>query len=44
MIQESENILAGLISPSKYNGYIYHGLPLIYIGPHEVAPKNWTGF
>lgn len=28
-----KDAMAGLISPSKYTGYIHHGLPILYIGP-----------
>jgi hypothetical protein len=40
---------AGLVSPSKFAGYIHFGLPLLYLGPpdtnaHEVCSRFGGGF
>lgn len=42
------NWAAGLISPSKYNGYIPFGIPILYIGPsgtnsYDICSKYKAG-
>ena len=40
-----KNFYAGLASPSKFSGYLFTGIPLLYIGPPgsngEVACSQW---
>jgi hypothetical protein len=31
------NEAAGVVSPSKFSGYVSHGLPLIYVGPPDTT-------